>query len=313
MSEQYNPFFSIVIPVYNRSQLVQPAIDSVLEQTFLNWELLIIDDASTDDTVSVIEEYCKKDERIKLFCQPYNQERGAARNKGIELSKGKYICFLDSDDSFRNNHLQTFFDAIERNSKPSLRFTNSYLVVNNSAMTEKIVPVIDSWNVFEYLLIYTPNPARVCVDKSILQEFNFDPTIPGLEDIDLWLRIATKYSLQHIQAFTNIYFVHQGSYTLGDAKRYQKELKNFMLIFSKPELQGKLPFWGKRRLLSMCCFHLSQQAMVANESKQAFRFALRSVVLYPRGYNGKTNKIAFVTMLYSIPILGKLGRNIMAK
>jgi glycosyltransferase involved in cell wall biosynthesis len=307
------PFFSIIIPVFNRSTFIKPAIESVITQSFTNWELVIVDDASTDDSVSVIEQYCASDSRIKLLKQDYNQERGAARNKGINHSKGTYICFLDSDDAFCPNHLQCFLDAIERDSKPSLFFTNSYLVVNDAPKIEKIVPAIEGWNIFDYLLIYTPNPARVCISKSILNDFQFDPTIPGLEDIDLWLRIVTAYPIKHIKSFTNIYNVHQGSYSLGDAKRFENELRNFTYIFNKSELQGKLPFWGKRRLLSMCCFHLSQQAMIAKSKSNAFRYALRSLLLFPKGYNGKTNKIVFVTMLYTMPILGfffsRLKRN----
>ena len=210
MSE--SPLFSIIIPVYNRSSFIKPAIESVIAQSFHNWELLIIDDASTDDTVSVIEHYCSLDSRIHLLKQDFNQERGAARNKGIHFSKGKYICFLDSDDAFCSNHLDCFFYAIEKDNSPTLFFTNSYLVVNDAPKIEKTVPAIEGWNVFDYLLIYTPNPARVCISKSILMEFQFDPTIPGLEDIDLWLRIATVYPLCHLRNYTNIYNVHQGSY-----------------------------------------------------------------------------------------------------
>jgi glycosyltransferase involved in cell wall biosynthesis len=301
-----SPFFSIIIPVYNRSALVRPAIESVLGQTFTNWELVVVDDASTDDSVLVVEQYCKSDSRITLVKQPFNQERGAARNKGIEMSRGQYICFLDSDDAFCDNHLQVFFDHINRSEKPSMWFTNSFLSINGATVVKKIVPAFDRKNAHKYLLVYTPNPARVCVSSSILEELKFDPTIPGLEDIDLWLRIATKYPINHIEEYTNIYNVHEGSYTLGDAKRYEKELKNFAQIFAKKELKGWLPFWGKRRLLSMCCFHLSQQALNYGRRSEALRFALRSLVLFPRGYNGKTNKIVLATIFYSLPIIKQI-------
>ena len=310
MSEQNKPYFSIIVPVYNRSKFVVPAIESVIAQTFDNWELILVDDASTDDSALVIESYCQKDSRIKLFKQTVNAERGAARNRGIEESKGKKICFLDSDDAFCPNHLETFYNDIEKHPASALRFTNSYLLVNNAPMIEKKVPDIKQWNVFSYLLIYTPNPARVCVDREIFESFKYDPSIPGLEDIDLWLRIATRFPLRQLNEYTNIYNVHEGSYTLGDAKRYEKELKNFSYIFAKQELKGTLPFWGKRRLLSMCCFHLSQQAFISGNNDKAFRFALKSMVLYPIGYNGKTNKIALVTMVYTMPIFGNIIRNL---
>lgn len=299
-------FFSIIIPVYNRSTLVKPAIESVLSQTFTEWELIIVDDASTDDSVKVIERYCSIDSRIILLKQTYNQERGAARNCGIEAARGLYICFLDSDDAFCENHLQVFYDSVKNSKSPAMYFTNSFLSLNGGLPSKKIVPKFEYKRAHDYLLVYTPNPARVCIALSILKDFKFDPTIPGLEDIDLWLRIATKYPIEHIQEYTSIYNVHEGSYTIGDAKRYQKELKNFAHIFAKAELRGCLPFWGKRRLLSMCCFHLSQQALVSNRRRDALAFACRALMLYPCGYNGKTNKITLVTILYSLPIVGRL-------
>ena len=248
------PFFSIIIPVFNRSNLIKPAIESVIAQSYENWEIVIVDDASTDDTVCVINKYCESDSRIKLIRHPVNKERGAARNTGIDHSTGSYICFLDSDDTFCDNHLQTFFNEILAYSEPSMFFTNSYLSIDDEkgvkkySKTEKEVPSIELWNKFSYLLKYTPNPARVCVSRSILDKFRFHISISGLEDFDLWLRIATQYPVKHIQKYTNNYFVHVNSYSQGDINRFKKELKNFRIIFNKPILKNVLPFWGKRRL-----------------------------------------------------------------
>ena len=96
------PFFSIIIPTYNRAHVIMRPIDSVLRQTFEDWELIIVDDGSTDDTKSIIESY--HDNRIRYVWQE-NQERSAARNHGIALAKGEWICFLDSDDDYYPNHL----------------------------------------------------------------------------------------------------------------------------------------------------------------------------------------------------------------
>ena len=88
-------FFSVIIPTYNRAGLIGKAIDSVLAQTFADWELLIIDDGSTDNTRQIVEAYT--DRRVKYIYQE-NAERSAARNNGVAQAAGKYICFLDSDD-----------------------------------------------------------------------------------------------------------------------------------------------------------------------------------------------------------------------
>jgi len=104
-------FFSVIIPVYNRKQLIKPVIDSVLKQSYSYFEVLIIDDGSSDN----IEEFIAKeytDERVKYFYK-VNGERGAARNFGLEKAKGNYAVFLDSDDLMEGFYLSTLFEIIK--------------------------------------------------------------------------------------------------------------------------------------------------------------------------------------------------------
>lgn len=91
------PLASVIMPAFNASKYIQNAIDSVIAQTFTNWELLIDDDGSTDDSVVIIERNVEKDSRIKVF-QQQNSKQGAARNLAISNSKALYLAFLDSDD-----------------------------------------------------------------------------------------------------------------------------------------------------------------------------------------------------------------------
>ena len=109
--EEVKMLFSIIIPTYNREKLIGLAINSVINQTFIDWELIIIDDGSADKTKEVVKPYLK-DKRVKYFFQK-NAERSSARNNGILKSQGKYICFLDSDDKFLTNHLQDLNDLIQ--------------------------------------------------------------------------------------------------------------------------------------------------------------------------------------------------------
>src|ERR1051325_3991500 len=91
LSKMGNPFFSVIIPTYNRADFIRKPIDSVLAQKFSSWELIIVDDGSTDNTGQVVKSFT--DSRIHYVYQS-NQERSAARNTGIKNSKGQYICFL---------------------------------------------------------------------------------------------------------------------------------------------------------------------------------------------------------------------------
>ena len=104
--------FSIIIPVYNSEQYLEECLDSVLNQTFEDFEVICIDDGSTDDSKAILEDYANKDSRIKIYSQE-NKGQGAARNYGMELAEGKYINFLDSDDYLTPNTLKSVHDFFE--------------------------------------------------------------------------------------------------------------------------------------------------------------------------------------------------------
>ncbi|MHB1105158.1 MAG: glycosyltransferase family 2 protein [Lutibacter sp.] len=106
-----NPLISIIIPTYNRAHLLRETLDSVLAQTYANWECIIIDDGSTDNTFEVVSNYIKKDSRFKYLVRPIERIKGAStcRNIGLENAKGEFIQFLDSDDLLSGNKL---FDQI---------------------------------------------------------------------------------------------------------------------------------------------------------------------------------------------------------
>lgn len=105
------PEFSIIIPVYNSEMYLRDCLDSILEQSFKYFEVICVDDGSTDNSRKILMEYAKKDNRVKVICQK-NQYAGVARNNGIAHSQGDYIVFLDSDDLLTNNALKDFYGSI---------------------------------------------------------------------------------------------------------------------------------------------------------------------------------------------------------
>lgn len=104
------PLISVIMPVFNGENVIEQAIKSVLEQTFQSWELLIIDDCSTDHTVEVIKKWIDLDSRIRLLCQEENRGPGAAKNRGLICAKGKYIIFCDADDWIEKNNFRSLVD-----------------------------------------------------------------------------------------------------------------------------------------------------------------------------------------------------------
>lgn len=107
---------SIIIPNYNRANLIGETLDSILSQTYANWECIIVDDGSTDNSLEIIENYCKTDSRFKLFQRPKDYPKGAnaCRNIGMTKSTGDYIIFFDSDDLMVENHIERKVESITK-------------------------------------------------------------------------------------------------------------------------------------------------------------------------------------------------------
>jgi glycosyltransferase involved in cell wall biosynthesis len=114
MLENYSPKISIIIPMYNRATLVGETLDSVLAQTYTDWECIVVDDGSTDNSVEVVQKYVDKDSRFKLLIRPEDRIKGAptCRNIGYENSKGEYIYFFDSDDILATEFLKTVYEKM---------------------------------------------------------------------------------------------------------------------------------------------------------------------------------------------------------
>ena len=103
---------SVIVPIYNAEKFLSRSIDSILCQTFRDFELLLIDDGSKDGSASICENYCHADERVKYYHQP-NQGVSAARNKGVEMALGDYVAFVDADDYVERNYLKLFAEAVQ--------------------------------------------------------------------------------------------------------------------------------------------------------------------------------------------------------
>lgn len=127
-----SPAISVVIPMYNPEKYIETCIDSVLLQTFSDFELILIDDCSTDSTIEIVQNY--KDPRIKVYRQIKNSDRSDTRNLGIRIAQGKYIFFMDHDDAIMPKMLETFHNAIEESGSDVI-YMNSYLRSMNPDFT----------------------------------------------------------------------------------------------------------------------------------------------------------------------------------
>lgn len=180
-----NPLVSIIMPAYNAERFIKESIESVIDQSYENWELLVINDFSNDLTRMIIKDYCKKDRRIRLLEQKQNEGVVKARNRGIKESKGKYIAFLDSDDLWKSNKLEVQIKYMQSN-KAYMTYTGySYISESGEFIKEIFIP--KSLNYKQALKGNQIGCLTVIIDKSKIENIE----MPNLkhEDYATWLNI----------------------------------------------------------------------------------------------------------------------------
>jgi teichuronic acid biosynthesis glycosyltransferase TuaG len=201
-----NPLVSVIIPSYNGLPFLKDAIKSVLEQSYKNFELIIVDDSSEDNTYGYILSLIRKDKRIKYFKTPKNTgTTAAARNFGVKRSKGKFLSFLDADDLWHKNKLEKQINSLKKNTVISCTAAN-YKKENT---TTKASFLITFWRIFlqkffiskiiqkGYYWLYVYNPiivSSVLIKKEIFNTYKFVEDINQREDLALWLKLMTKYN-----------------------------------------------------------------------------------------------------------------------
>jgi len=199
--------FSVIIPTFNRSNLLQIAIQSVIEQTFPDWELIIVDDASTDDTKEIVQKYA--DFRIKYHYQN-KQERSTARNNGISFSTGKYICFLDDDDYFLPNHLQVFHEYnLINNFKAEILRTGYFKEVNQTRKKTINYNLKKHRNPVNFAAHNMCGVWTLSIPKQYLDQDQFHPDFPHWQDTHLILRLFAKHGMTQLKEYTYIYKIHK--------------------------------------------------------------------------------------------------------
>ncbi len=183
------PLVSVVIPTFNRLPFLKEAIASVSAQSYTNFELIVIDDASTDGTAS----WLKSQDEAKLRFEVLAENRGvsAARNKGIALANGEYIAFLDSDDLWQANKLAKQIAFFEANPDMLVCHTNERWEKNGAFINQKKIHRKQGGFFFDRACeLCLVSPSTVMIHQSVFKRFgHFDESLPVCEDYDLWLRL----------------------------------------------------------------------------------------------------------------------------
>jgi glycosyltransferase involved in cell wall biosynthesis len=190
------PLVTVIIPTYNRGWVVQEAIDSVLDQDFRDYELIVVDDGSNDNTQEILATYGKE---ITVLKQS-NQGVSAARNSGIAAASGQLIAFLDSDDLWLPGKLSSQVKFFKENADAVINQTQETWVRNGVRVNPKKRHHKFSGMIFERsLALCLVSPSAVMIRKSLFDTVGvFDEQLPACEDYDLWLRISCRYPVHLI-------------------------------------------------------------------------------------------------------------------
>lgn len=235
---------SVLMPIFNAENYLAEAIDSVIFQSYQDWELIIINDGSTDRSDQIIRTY--NDKRIKYFKNAENKGITYTRNLMIERAKGEYIAFLDSDDLAHRERLKEQVSFLDKNRDYAMCGTWAYMIDNSGNVLKKMNLTHGSQEIKSTLLFSNSFvQSSVMIRSSILAEMPYDISFPVSEDYELWTRVVEKYKVENIPQHLTYYRWHDSNISktkkdLLDStakKIYQKGLSHIGLIANKEELE----------------------------------------------------------------------------
>lgn len=203
---------SVIIPTYNRAQFIEASIRSVLNQSYTNLEVIVIDDGSTDTTQDIVTQI--GDPRL-LYIKQSNHGRSHARNQGLNTATGHYIAFLDSDDLYLPNKIALQVEYLKNHPYTGLVYTSAHLIDEHDKELPNRYQATRSGCIYEHIAFFTPETITlptVMTYKAIIEDAGkFDENMYRFEDTDLWRRIAKNYRIDALETPTCLLRTHQGN------------------------------------------------------------------------------------------------------
>lgn len=236
-----NKLVSIIMPAFNSEMFISDSIESVLSQVYPHWELIVIDDGSTDSTAEIIKEYVSKDSRIRYYYQQ-NQKQGRARNNGISKSKGDWIAFLDHDDLWVPEKLEKQIEFINRNNV-DLVFSDGYIFRSSIKNTNLALQIKSGFYIGNGALKLFLECNRIPMLSVLVRKkavvncggFEVHPSVQNADDYLLWLRMLAKgYSFYGLPDKLVYYRLHENQASGNDPYNHAQVLNIFNSFFDVP-------------------------------------------------------------------------------
>lgn len=292
--------FSIVTPNYNSENFIKAALNSVLEQTYVDWELIVIDDGSTDSGIDIIKSFQEKDKRVKLFLQE-NCGVSIARNKGVAMSNYEYIAFLDSDDLWHPDKLQKAYDLLSADSKIHFLYSRcQFISTDGKKLLTKSRNAVDIKNLNLIIgeNITTTTSSWIVRKSSFVGIKGFNSNMSYAEDLDLLIRWRLQIpgkmvgvNLCHTYYRTNPRGLSSDIAKMEDGwNTLEQNLKKLL----KPINENFINYGSSCHYL-----YLARRALRCGLSgREVVQYFLRSVIRYPLILVIKpTNILKLITLL----------------
>lgn len=299
MTQSPPPFFSVVLPVYNRAALVGRAVRSVLDQTETDWELLVVDDASTDETPEVLGQF--EDPRIRILRNARNLERSASRNRGIGEALGSYICFLDSDDYYLPQHLATLRERIRSCGREDAiislsvrrKFADRSVDILSASRTDS------SLTSTEQVIAHHIPINTVAVPRGRLPNPAFDVRFHINEDVRLFAQLAASGTpILYFDEVTSVWFCDGWNTKCQYADYMTPQIECMRDLFSQPAIRAATRRAFRRTYLGNLYVGLTHQRCEQRRPVRAMGSAFHAAMLLRMNREARS---AMGHSLYSFP------------
>ena len=280
------PVISVILPTYNGSTYIRTSIDSCLTQSFTNFELIIVNDCSTDNTAAIIEAYAKQDSRITIIHNSINKKLPQSLNTGFDAAKGKYFTWTSDDNYYAPHALQTMLDALEKNTGTDLVYADYTLIDNDG----KVTGTRAFKNVYNNFTAWLGCGACFLYKAEIHTALKgYNPSAFLIEDYEFFVRAFLQYQFIYV-ADPGLYFYREHAASLTTTQNSSiNDLSKIFIERLMPGLENKLP---SHQLALLYRKYAVYYAVLKNNSGKSYQYLQK---LY-----GIAKLKALVTLVYII-------------
>lgn len=274
------PKTSVVITCYNYGQYIRAAIESVLDQTWQDFEIIVIDDGSTDDTPQVMAEY-NGHEKIRYLRQE-NQGQPKAKNRGIAESRGEFVAFLDADDVWLPEKLAL---QLQLFNEPAVGvgYTRRYWIDPDGQVIQGNERTLRRGTILNYIFIDN----FICFSSSMVRRElldtigGFDETLPMGIDYDLWIRLAAKCKFDFVDQPLIKYRTGHANLSRNVTRRYQCAQLIMNKALNDPEIRGKLSWYVARLAWADTWSNMAGHLIRQGQYKDGLRYFSKAALMFP--------------------------------